>query len=746
MNLFLFAKQFVDLLYPYHILDYIMVGIAFFMLGYQIILIRPDFRKTVQLPDCILIILAIMTTIRYVCAATEFMAYAKIMSAFLLYFLGRVYYERVQECGKVLVLSSYFVIYLNFGYRIWKQGITFWQMRNMQGDLYYCDTDMGFAMILATVFIVFLAKNTVLKLITILVIAPYMVLFSEAGIQAVLMIVTYGIFLIYVIEIALRKKKLGSVLLTGLLAVLLVCILFVHLPAMGMMPQEWIAKVFSNHFLSGENMYVRYERWKSALSLVCSHNTSGILFGTNFIVDVDSMYVKIFCTLGITGIILSVIFLLTLLTRIRYIEDRKTYYLVVGLILLFLGSGVIGNGLESTQMSWFPFLYMGMAVSAKKGMNKEKLNIVYFGQKHTYTREGGVEIVVAELATRMARRGHNVTCIDRRGHHISGAEYDETLPRELDGVKICSVPTIERKGLAAASSSFFATFKASFGKYDVVHIHAEGPAAFCWLPKLLGKRVVCTCHGLDWNRGRWVGNIGGKYIKYGEKMMVKYADAIIVLSRNIQQYFKENYHRETLFIPNGVTKPQIRFAKEINQKWGLEKDSYVLFLARLTEEKGVHYLIDAYKKIPTDKKLVIAGGVSDTDAYMRKLKKMAMEDERIIFTGFVQGNLLDELYSNAYVYVLPSDLEGMPLSLLEAMSYGNCCLVSDIPECTEVVEDKAVIFTKSDEINLGKKLETLLSDYKLVNDYKKAATDFICEKYNWDNVVVQTETTYYGGE
>jgi glycosyltransferase involved in cell wall biosynthesis len=132
------------------------------------------------------------------------------------------------------------------------------------------------------------------------------------------------------------------------------------------------------------------------------------------------------------------------------------------------------------------------------------------------------------------------------------------------------------------------------------------------------------------------------------------------------------------------------------EKFGLTENSYILFLGRLVPEKGIRYLIEAFKNVCTDKKLVIAGGSSDTDSFMKELQELAKEDDRIIFTGFVQGKILDELYSNAYIYTLPSDLEGMPLSLLEAMSYGNCCLVSDIPECTEVVEDKALIFKKSD--------------------------------------------------
>ena len=250
-------------------------------------------------------------------------------------------------------------------------------------------------------------------------------------------------------------------------------------------------------------------------------------------------------------------------------------------------------------------------------------------------------------------------------------------------------------GLAAVSSSAFAALYSAFGKYDVVHIHAEGPAFFAWLPKMLGKRVVVTVHGIDWQREKWQSGLGSKFIHQGEKNAVKYADEVIVLSKGVQDYFKKTYDRETHFIPNGVNRPEIREAKLITDKFGLKKDSYILFLGRLVPEKGIRYLVEAFKNVKTDKKLVIAGGSSDTDSFMEELKDLAKGDDRILFTGFVQGTMLDELYSNAYIYTLPSDLEGMPLSLLEAMSYGNCCLVSDISECAEVVEDNPLFATKT---------------------------------------------------
>lgn len=243
-----------------------------------------------------------------------------------------------------------------------------------------------------------------------------------------------------------------------------------------------------------------------------------------------------------------------------------------------------------------------------------------FGQKRL-SREGGVEIVVKELCTRMAKAGHKVTCYNRSGHHVSGAEYDKKT--EYTGIRQRFVPTIEKKGLAAVSSSFFAALCSAFGRYDVVHIHAEGPAFFSWLPKILGKRVVVTIHGIDWQREKWKSGFGSKFIRQGEKNAVKYADEIIVLSKGVQDYFKDTYGRETHFIPNGVNRPETQEAGLITEKFGLSKDSYILFLGRLVPEKGIRYLVEAFEDVKTDKKLVIAGGSSDTDSFMVELKELA---------------------------------------------------------------------------------------------------------------------------
>lgn len=374
-----------------------------------------------------------------------------------------------------------------------------------------------------------------------------------------------------------------------------------------------------------------------------------------------------------------------------------------------------------------------------KGNTEQNLNIVMLGHKRVPSREGGVEIVVEELATRMAAAGHRVTCLNRAGKHVSGGETVKS--GTCQNFRIKTVPALDKRGLAAMTASVTGAVAAAFGRYDVVHFHAEGPCAMLWLPKLMGKRCIATIHGLDHRRAKW-GKLARAYILLGEKCAVRFADEIIVLSKSTQQYFLDTYGRETALIPNGVSRPELREARQITDLFGLEKDGYLLFLGRLVPEKGIHYLIEAYRKLRTDKKLVIAGGTSDTDAYVQSLRQQAADLPDVLFTGFVQGRVLEELYSNAYLYVLPSDLEGMPLSLLEAMSYGNCCVVSDIPECADVVEDKGITFPKGKTENLAKCLQALCDDNRSVIIIKTLAREFICKKYSWDEVVRKTVELY----
>lgn len=376
-----------------------------------------------------------------------------------------------------------------------------------------------------------------------------------------------------------------------------------------------------------------------------------------------------------------------------------------------------------------------------RNKRKENLRVAMLGHKRIPSREGGVEIVVGELSMRMTQKGHSITCYNRKGHHVSGSEFDQGTDKEYFGVSLKSVWTLDKKGLAAMTSSFSAAIRAAFGKYDVVHFHAEGPCAMLWIPKMFGKRCIATIHGLDHQRAKW-GRFASWYIRTGEKCAARFADEVIVLSENVRQYFLDTYNRETKFIPNGVTYPEKIAAEEITSKYGVRENEYVLYLGRIVPEKGIGYLIEAFKNVDTDKKLVIAGGSSDTAEFEQQMREQAKDDKRIIFTGFVQGRVLEELYSNAYLYVLPSDVEGMPLSLLEAMSYGNCCLTSDIAECATVVGEHGVVFPKGSVDGLHDKLQMLCDDKETVFALKSTAADYVCEKYNWDDVTVQTLRLY----
>lgn len=367
------------------------------------------------------------------------------------------------------------------------------------------------------------------------------------------------------------------------------------------------------------------------------------------------------------------------------------------------------------------------------------------GHKRIPSREGGVEIVVEQLATRMSALGHEVTVYNRKGAHVSGKEnttFEYKKKFNYKGIHVITIPTFEKKSLNAIVYSFLAALHAAVHSYDVVHFHAEGPCVMIPLVKLSGKRCVATIHGLDWQRSKW-GGFATRFLLFGEKMAAKYADEIIVLSKNVQAYFRETYGRDVQYIPNGVDKQEKIASQIITRKYDLKGRDYYLFLARIVPEKGLHYLIKAYEQLKTDKKLVIAGGSSHTDEYMDTIKGMCEKNPDIIMTGFVQGQELQELFSNCYAYILPSDIEGMPISLLEAMSFGCNCLVSNIAENMEVVKDKAFSFEKSNVDSLSDSLREL-EDLSMEEWEQKGAViqKYVQENFGWDDVTMQTVKLY----
>ena len=369
------------------------------------------------------------------------------------------------------------------------------------------------------------------------------------------------------------------------------------------------------------------------------------------------------------------------------------------------------------------------------------MRIAMIGHKRYGSREGGVEVVVTELARRMAALGHEVTCYDRSGADVMTGDVADCRERTVDGVRVVPVRTIDRKGLAALSSSYFATLAAIKDGPDVIHYHAEGPCVPLPLARRAGIRTVATIHGLDWQRAKW-GRLASTYIKMGERAAAAKADGLVVLSKSAQSYFEAAYGRSATFIPNGIEPKQPRPVNQIKEKWGLDEGSYLLYLGRLVPEKRPELLIDAFKGLDTDKKLVIAGGGSDTSEYEASLREAAQGDPRILFTGFVSGEPLEELYSNCYAYVLPSDVEGMPMSLLEAMAHGRCCVTSDIPECADVLAGNGVTFEKGSADSLRATLQGLLADSGRGRVLGGAAKAHVEKSYNWDSVVERTLELY----
>jgi glycosyltransferase involved in cell wall biosynthesis len=364
------------------------------------------------------------------------------------------------------------------------------------------------------------------------------------------------------------------------------------------------------------------------------------------------------------------------------------------------------------------------------------MKIAMIGQKGIPSRSGGVEVHVEEIAKRLVQKGCEVDVYCRKGHCLEkGGCYQ--------GVRTIFTPCLRSKSLEAITHSFISTLHAIFRRNDIIHYHALGPSILAFLPRLFGIRVVCTVHGLDWQRDKW-GGLSKKVLKFGEYASAKFAHRTISVSEALVDYYRKKYNKEIEYIRNGVEIKKAPAPTQIKERCGLEEDSYLLYLGRLVPEKGVHYLIEAYGRTDTDKKLVIAGGSSHSDDYEKELHAMAEGNRNILFTGFVYGPILEELLRNALIYILPSDVEGMPISLLEAMSYGQCCLVSDIAENRAVVSGYGYTFKQGDPADLAAKLQMLLRQGEMVHKDRERIIEYVMENFCWDKSADRTLQLYGG--
>lgn len=360
------------------------------------------------------------------------------------------------------------------------------------------------------------------------------------------------------------------------------------------------------------------------------------------------------------------------------------------------------------------------------------MKIVYIGFKG-FPPEGGIEKYTEEVGSRLVKKGHKVTIYVIKHYNSMFGNYK--------GMNIKVAPTVRLKGFDKIFSFLTATILQCFSKkVDIVHYHCFGPSTIGIIHRLLGTKTVVQGHGLEWKRARW-GIPGRLFHKSLEYSSVKLNNKISVVSKVQKDYLMDKYGIDSTYIPTGINVPKV-LKPDLIKEYKLKGNDYILFAARLVEEKGVHYLIEAYNKLNTNIKLVIAGDAPYEDKYKSMLKKLANNNKSIIFTGFVKGKFLEELFSNAYLFVLPSEIEGLSTALLEAMSYGNCCLVSDIAENREALCDNGYTFKNMDSDDLAKKISHIINHPEEINDVKAKAKAHVEKHYLWDDIADKYEQFY----
>jgi glycosyltransferase involved in cell wall biosynthesis len=371
-------------------------------------------------------------------------------------------------------------------------------------------------------------------------------------------------------------------------------------------------------------------------------------------------------------------------------------------------------------------------------VSERPLRVAMIGQRGVPATFGGVERHVEELGSRLAARGHEVIVYAR-------TNYVEVPHETWRGMTVRAIRTVDSKHLDAIVHSAGSTVAAMRAGVDVLHYHAVGPGLPSALPRYLGRaRVVQTIHGRDSERAKW-GRAAQAVLRTAEWMSAHVPDETIVVSRDLQEHYLRTYRRRTTWIPNGVDDPTPRPPATIAERWGLTTGSYLLFVGRLVPEKAPDLLIRAFRRLPGDVRLVIAGGSSFTDDYVADLEREAAGDPRVVLAGYVFGDELDELYSNAAAFVLPSYLEGLPLTLLEAASYGTPVVASDIPPHLEVVGADAPghrLFPSGDEAALTEALRRAMAETRVEREGATALRESVLAAYRWDAVTDETEALY----
>ncbi|NEQ81872.1 MAG: glycosyltransferase family 4 protein [Moorea sp. SIO2I5] len=369
------------------------------------------------------------------------------------------------------------------------------------------------------------------------------------------------------------------------------------------------------------------------------------------------------------------------------------------------------------------------------------MKIAVIGAKGVPVKQGGIERHCTELYPRIVAQGHSVDLFARSSYTKSTGFSSS----DYKGVRVVSLPSIRFRGIDALANAALAAIISSGKRYDIIHFHALGPAVLCWLSRIASSaKIVVTCQGLDWQRAKW-GKWSSGLIHLGERNAVYSAHELVVVSQALQNYFLKTYGKNTVNIPNAPgSYPESDREFTIGKFNGLNPGRYILFLGRLVPEKRPDLLIKAFQRLKSNGwKLVIAGGDSDTHNYIANLHDLAGTNQDVLFVGELHGSRLAEIVRGAGLFVLPSDLEGLPLVMLEAMQEGIPVLASDIPPHQQLIgEERGLLFRAGDVDSCLQGLERAIRQPQELADMAKKAQDHVATYYNWDKITADNLRLY----
>ena len=359
------------------------------------------------------------------------------------------------------------------------------------------------------------------------------------------------------------------------------------------------------------------------------------------------------------------------------------------------------------------------------------MRIAILGTRGIPANYGGFETFAEQLSTRLAARGHDVT-VYCRSHHVGRGL------KEYKGVHLRVLPTLRHKYLDTVVHTFISAVNASAKRFDAVLICNAANSPFIPILTWTGTPVAVNVDGLERKRKKW-NWLGRAYYRLGERASVWFASEVVTDARAIQEYYLDEYKKPSTMIAYGADVERRADAGAVGE-YGVEPDKYFLYVSRLEPENNALMVIEAFRDVNTDKRLVIVGDAPYASDYKRRLKDLAAGDDRIVFTGFVFGQGYKCLQQNAYAYIHATEVGGTHPALIEAMGFGNCVLCLSTAENDEVVGDAALRFNGADELTAH--LQHIADNPDIVRDHRSKAVERVRRNYDWDAVTDQYERLF----